>query len=225
MTVVAMKEIGEVAISDSREGGKDYLLRPSLSAMMGLGDPGEIVNIYAQVHGGEVQKLLANCETGFKVIPDWIAPSFNAASDNMLLASMLVLQACCDDDLTDAIGEWVEKNGRIAYRPGLMTKDEIIILARHLMQHGVIGKAKVRQLQRNETNEATNEFRAIDYIVAAQAHFGMSEAEAASLTMTKFQLLLAAKYPDQKGFTREEYDAVADDYLAKQAARRAKQNG
>lgn len=38
MTVVAMKEIGEVAISDSREGGKDYLLRPSLSAMMGLGE-------------------------------------------------------------------------------------------------------------------------------------------------------------------------------------------
>lgn len=218
-----MKEIGEVAISDSREGGKDYLLRPSLSAMMGLGDPGEIVSIYAQVHGGEVQTLLATCETGFKVIPDWIAPSFNAASDNMLLASMLVLQACCDDDLTDAIGEWVEENGRIAYRPGLMPKDEIIIFARHLMQHGVIGKAKVRQLQRNENNEATNEFRAIDYIVAAQAHFGMSETEAAGLTMTKFQLLLAAKYPDQKGFTREEYDAVADDYLAKQAARRAKQ--
>lgn len=152
-----------------------------------------------------------------------MAPSFNVANDNMLLASMLVLQACCDDDLTDAIGEWVEEDGTIAYQPGLMPKDEIIIFARHLMQHGVVGKAKVRQLQRNETNEATNEFRAIDYIVAAQAHFGMSEAEAASLTMTKFQLLLAAKYPDQKGFTREEYDAVADDYLAKQAARRAKQ--
>ena len=41
--------------------------------------------------------------------------------------------------------------------------------------------------------------------------------------MTEFTQLLAAKYPDQKGFTREEYDSVADDFLAKQAARRAQE--
>lgn len=35
--------------------------------------------------------------------------------------------------------------------------------------------------------------------------------------MTEFQMLLAAKYPEQKGFTKEEYDAVADDYLARKA--------
>jgi hypothetical protein len=49
----------------------------------------------------------------------------------------------------------------------------------------------------------------------------MNRAEASQLTMTEFQMLLAAKYPDQKGFTREEYDSIAE-YLAKQAARRAK---
>lgn len=26
-------------------------------------------------------------------------------------------------------------------------------------------------------------------------------------------MLLAAKYPDQKGFTRDEYEQVADDYI------------
>lgn len=221
MTVVAMKEIGEIAISDSREGGKDYLLRPSFTAMTRIGEPGEIVQVYAQIHGSEVQQLVASCTAGFRVIPDWMAASFNAAADNLLSASMLVLQACCDDDLTDLVGEWVDDNGRVVYQPGLMEKDLIIIFARELMRHGVVGKAKVRQLQRNETNAATSEFRAIDYIVAAQTHFGIGEEEAANLTMTKFQLLIAAKYPDQKGFTKEEYDAVADDYLAKQAARRA----
>ncbi|MCW0310162.1 hypothetical protein NB725_004589 [Pantoea ananatis] len=35
--------------------------------------------------------------------------------------------------------------------------------------------------------------------------------------MTEFQMMLAAKFPEQKGFTREEYDNVADDYLAKKA--------
>lgn len=47
----------------------------------------------------------------------------------------------------------------------------------------------------------------------------MSREEAEQLTMTDFQLLLAAKYPDQKDFTREEYDSVADDYLARKARR------
>lgn len=222
--MTALIDIGEIPVSDSREGGRDYLLRPSFKAMASLGKPDEIVAIYAQIHGSQVQQLLTSCTTALKAIPDWMTPSLNAANDNLLFASMLVLQACSDDDLADLIGEWADDDGRIVYQPGLMSRDLIIIFARELMRHGIVGKAKVRQLQRNETNEATNEFRAIDYIVAAQAHFGMSEAEAASLTMTKFQLLLAVKYHDQKGFTREEYDAVADDFLAKQAARRAQAN-
>ncbi|MGR7902963.1 DUF6246 family protein, partial [Klebsiella aerogenes] len=37
-----------------------------------------------------------------------------------------------------------------------------------------------------------------------------------------FQLLIAAKYPDQKGFTKEEYDAVADDYMARKARKLAR---
>jgi len=32
-------------------------------------------------------------------------------------------------------------------------------------------------------------------------------------------MMMAAKFPEQNGFTREEYDAVADDYLARKARR------
>ena len=119
------------------------------------------------------------------------------------------------------IGDWPGWRHCVVYRPGQMPKNDIIVLAQHLMQHGVVGKAKVRQLQRHETDERTTEFKAFDYISAARSHFGMNRAEASQLTMTEFQMLLATKYPDQKGFTREEYDSIADEYLAKQAARRA----
>ena len=98
----------------------------------------------------------------------------------------------------------------------------LVLIAQSLITHGIIGKAKVRQLQRHETGQATTEFRAFDYINAARNHFGMSRQEAEQLSMTEFQMLLAAKYPDQKGFTREEYDAVADEYMAKKAKRLAK---
>ena len=50
----------------------------------------------------------------------------------------------------------------------------------------------------------------------------MSREEAERLTMTKFQILLAAKFPEQKGFTKEEYEQVQDSFLERQARRRAR---
>lgn len=220
--MTALIEIGELSISDSLEGGKDYLLRPSLEAMTRIGSPADIVQTYAIIHGNDVAQLLDVCSETLKRVPAWMAPSFNRAAERLLSSCMLVLQACCDDDLTPMIGEWKGWRHCVVYRPGRLPKNDIIILAQSLMQHGVVGKAKVRRLQRHENSQTTSEFNAFDYISAARSHFAMNRVEASQLTMTEFQLLLAAKYPDQKGFTREEYDSLADDYLKKQSARRAK---
>lgn len=217
--MTALREIGEIGISDSREGGKDYLLRPSFAAMARLGEPAEIVRIYGTVNGSDAQQWLAACTGVLKCVPAWVSPSFHLLSERLLSASMHVMQSCCEEDLTSIIGEWKGWSRYVVYRPGMMPRNDIIVIAQQLMQHGVIGKAKVRRLQRHDSGEATSEFRAFDYISAARSHFAMGREEAAALTMTEFQLLLAAKYPDQKGFTREEYDAVADDYLARKARR------
>ena len=220
--MTALTDIGELSISDSREGGKDYLLRPSFEAMTRIGTPQEIVQAYATIHGNDVAQLIEVCAGTLGRFPEWLSPSFNRAAEKLLSTCMLVLQSCCDDDLAPMIGEWKGWRHCVVYRPGRLPKNDIIVLAQHLMQHGIVGKAKVRQLQRHETGERTTEFKAFDYISAARSHFGMNRAEASQLTMTEFQMLLAAKYPDQKGFTRDEYDSIADEYLAKQAARRAK---
>jgi hypothetical protein len=86
-----------------------------------------------------------------------------------------------------------------------MNPQDMVILAQSLMMHGIIGKAKVRKLQRHETNEKTSEFR-LPITSSLRNHFGISREEAENLTMTEFSLMLIAKYPDQKGYTREEYD-------------------
>lgn len=223
--MTALKEIGEIGISDSREGGKDFLLRPSFAAMARLGEPDEIVKIYGTVNGSDAQQLLVACTGALKCVPAWVSPSFNLLSERLLSAAMHVMQACCEEDLTAIIGEWKGWSRYVVYRPGMMPRNDIVVIAQQLMQHGVIGKAKVRRLQRHESGETTSEFRAFDYISAARSHFAMGREEAAALTMTEFQLLLAAKYPDQKGFTREEYEAVADDYMARKARRIAKEQG
>ena len=220
--MTALKEIGEIGISDSREGGKDFLLRPSFAAMARLGEPAEIVRIYGTVNGSDTQQLLVACAGALKCIPARVSPSFNLLADRLLSAAMLVVQSCCEEDLTAIIGEWKGWSRYVVYRPGMMPRNDIVVIAQQLMQHGVVGKANVRRLQRHESGETTSEFRAFDYISAARSHFGMGRDEAAALTMTEFQLLLAAKYPDQKGFTREEYDAVAEDYLVRKARRMAK---
>lgn len=219
--MTALTDIGELSVSDSRADGEDYLLRPSFEAMTRIGSPAEIVQTYATIHGNDIAQYIEVCSGTLGRFPEWLSPSFNRAAERLLSTCMNVLQACCEDDLTTMIGEWKGWRHCVVYRPGLMPRSDIIVVAQHLMQHGVVGKAKVRQLQRHETGERTTEFNAFDYISAARSHFGMSRAEASQLTMTEFQMLLAAKYPDQKGFTREEYDKVADDYLAKQVARRA----
>ncbi|MTH47250.1 DUF6246 family protein [Intestinirhabdus alba] len=218
-------EIGEMRLSEAREGGKDYVFKPSFAAMSSIGSPAEIVAIFSLIHGSEVNELLGKASLlNGKLPANIINTVLQRAADEILTSAMQVMHCCYTGsaDLQPLIGEWKGWSRYVVYRPGLLPRGDIIVLAQQLMQHGIIGKAKIRRLQRHEANEYSNEFRAIDYIVAACNHFGISREEAAGMTMTEFTLRLAAKYPNEKGMTREEYDSVADAYLARQAARRAR---
>lgn len=217
------KEIGECLISF---GDRDYFFRPSFSNMMRIGDPEEIVQAFYELHSDEYRSLARRSVEAYGGIPQWLMayigrPQFNKP---VIYSAMNVLSACCDDNVSDLIGELRPgRTGRwsFVYRKGAMPVTDMILVAQSLIQHGIIGKAKVRKLQRHEGGEATTGFNAFEYINAARTGLELSRDEAEKLTMTEFQLLLAAKYPDQKGFTREEYDKVADDYLAKKARRMA----
>lgn len=218
------KEIGECLIT---VGDEDYFFRPSFANMMRIGEPQEIVQAFYDLHNDEVTPLLQRAIEAYGAIPAWLAEHIANSSYGRRAhqAAMTIFTACCDRDVTPLIGEYVPgRTGRraILMKPGVMGAFSIMAIAQSLITHGIIGKAKVRQLQRHETGQAVQEFKAFGYINAARNHFSMSRSEAEQLTMTEFQQLLASKYPDQKGFTREEYDQVADDYLAKKAKRLAR---
>nr|WP_154325032.1 DUF6246 family protein [Pantoea sp. 201603H] len=219
-----IKQIGECMIT---LGQKDYFFRPSFANMMRIGEPEHIVQDFYHLHNDELSVLINQAISIYGRVPQWLInyisrPQF---SKHAVYAAMSVLSACCDDDITPLIGEIIPgKSGKwtFVYRAGKMPLSDMVLIAQSLIGHGIIGKAKVRQLQRHESGKATTEFNAFEYISAARNHFGMSREEAEQLTMTEFQMFLAAKYPEQKGFTRDEYDAVADDYLAKKARKLAK---
>lgn len=223
-----VKEFGECLITS---GDKEYFFRPSLLAMTRIGEPAEIVQTFYDLCNDEATPLIQQAaqvyiRDEYSRLPDCVLRYIQSGllSRKAVMAAHAVLTACCDDDIGELVG-WMKpgksrKRG-FMWRPGTMPAPEMIIVAQNLMMHGIIGKAKVRKLQRHETSDTTNEFRASEYIVAARNHFGISKEEAWQLTMTEFQLMLIAKYPEQKGYTREEYDNAADDYFARRRRRRA----
>lgn len=103
-----------------------------------------------------------------------------------------VLACLCDqDDPTPLIG-WIDSDG--LRNPGTMPPAEQVILARHLMHHGIIGKAKPSK----GGGQYSDRFDAAEYIAAARVHLGLSSADAEGLSMTEFQTMLAMKYPESQ---------------------------
>lgn len=117
-----------------------------------------------------------------------------------------VLAGLCDqDDATPLIG-WRDADG---WHAGEMPEAEQIIIARHLMQHGIVGKARP---ERAGDGEFCDRFDAAQYIAAARVHLGLSTEDAEALSMTELQTLLEMKFPQAARKrdvpTREQYDAL-----------------
>lgn len=117
-----------------------------------------------------------------------------------------VLACLCEqDDPTPLIG-WTDDTGTHA---GAMPAAEQILIARHLMQHGIAGKARPD----SGDGKFSDRFECAEYISAARVHLGLSSADAEALSMTEFQSMFAMKFPAQadKGRdvpSREEYAAA-----------------
>ncbi len=205
----ALTEIGEMIIGCNDQ---QWFLKPSLRAMINIGSPQDIVHTYAVLNGLDVRNAIEQCMNVFGgVVPVYVAKAISTKhyQRSILSAAQVVMQSCCDEDLTLMVGGW--KNGKrgMVYVPGRMPVGDIVRLASHLMEHGIIGKSPLKQPQRHaEAGKTTQEFHAVEYISSARAHFGMTREQAEDLSMTELQMMIKAKYPEPKGYTREEYDSL-----------------
>jgi hypothetical protein len=223
-----LKEIGECLIGD---GSREYFFRASFRNMTRIGEPEHIVRAFYALFNDSLAKMLESAREIHSAIPEhqrhfyahyfgdvtyprWSLEAAGSAAflRETLLSAINVIQSCCDEDVSELTG-WHElsRTGRRTFVWHVLPPENLILIAQSLIMHGIIGRAKVRKLRKYESKETTPEFHATEYIMAARNHFGISREEAENLTMTEFSMMLNAKYPDQKGFTREEYDAVMDD--------------
>lgn len=121
-------------------------------------------------------------------------------------AAYILASLCEQGDPTPLIG-WTDEDG---YHSGQMPEAEQIIMARHMMQHGIAGKA--RPGANKGDGKFSDKFDASEYIAAARVHLGLSSADAEALSMTEFQMMFEMKFPRKSEGkrdvpTREEYEA------------------
>lgn len=151
-------------------GERVHVLRPSLYAMSQLGAPREIVELFASVMG----------------------------ESPALVDALGVLYACAKDDLSDVLGAWEGEGDQSRFVPGLVEPDAIVLLARCLLKHGVIGALPELPRKADEEPEYLQEFDARQHVAIAMAHLGLSEGEAWQMTMTGLVAALRAKFPPQE---------------------------
>ncbi len=206
-----LTEIGEMRISLS---DKSFFFKPSFRAMNEIGTPKEIVEVYAKLNGIDYIAPLQHVEhlpfgAQMQVMKTISKPVYGR---HVLSAAYIVMQSCCEDDASVLIGWWKPTPRGVRYVPGIMPVSDIIIIARNLMQHGIIGKSplKVPERLEEQSKKTTNEFHASQYVISARTHFDMTRDEAENLSMTEFQMMIKNKYPEPKGLTKEERAAEYD---------------
>lgn len=133
----------------------------------------------------------------------------------MVEAARAVLWACLDDE------DHGEAMLGVAGGIGAIPAHEQVILARHLMKHGVSGgNAKPGKKSEGEYSPV---FDPSEFIDAAMFHFGLDETAAGRMTMTRFVRMLEMKYPKPNNgadsIDDDEYDKQYAEYMAMREAR------
>lgn len=215
-----LKEIGEMAITHN---GVTYFFKPTLSAMYNLGDPEEIVRIFSELHLNHLQNITQYAMEVGGFTASYILDTIRSPviGQSILVNAIAVLSNCCEhnqDELHNLIGYWtLNANDKLVYKRGAMYIEDIIVLARRLMQHGTIGccELPLNEKQKEDSKQYTAAFNAVDYINFARTHLKLSYDEAAYLTMTEMQLLLKQLLPEEKPvghFTDKEYNDIMEQY-------------
>jgi hypothetical protein len=190
-----MPEVGHVRVMTP--AGQEFDFIPSLGAINSLGSGAEIIQTAADL--------------------------FDRRPLVHLTAARCVLRACLvgQADLDALVGcvDGVDADQKPVDVPGSMPAVELLAVARHLVQHGMVGKARPGGGSRGEF---ASEFSVAEHVASAQAHLGVTKEQVLAMTMTELQLLIEAKFPEARGRkvpTREEYDRQMAAYLARREAK------
>lgn len=168
---------GEIGVT---WGEREFLFRPSFSAIASLGDPKHLIRFLGRIQRADMDGYVA---------------------------ALAMLNACHvgDGDLSRLIGYFKDVKGRLRYVMGTMSPQEIHILGARLAANGMIGQPRGRK-----DGKPADSFDPAEYVGAAVAHLGLSTAEAWDMTMIEFQRAIDAKFPPAEGEKDKELPSVEE---------------
>ena len=167
-----LTEYGHVGV---RWQDTQYVLSPSFINISKLGSPKEIIDDFKQfIESNDIWKFII--ATG-------------------------VLNACSDKEIPESlIGKvkFSNRHKRFMYVKPSHDMDmfnDVIVLAEHLLLHGVCGKSDSEKKGKGEKLE---EFDAYSFMEMARVHLDQTSEQAANMTMTEFIRMINAKFPAEE---------------------------
>ena len=152
---------------------KQYKISPTFQNIDKIGTPTEIVEAFKSFFGC---KYL-----------DW-----------QYVRALDILQPCCEPklpkEITGAVA--VSENGKMKLinPPANDFMHDIIVLASHCLQYGVVG---VTDDESTGDGEPILEFDVYHFIGLATEHLGRTREQAADMTLTEFMMAWDIKHPEQ----------------------------
>lgn len=175
-------DIGQFAIHTN---DATFIFTPSFLNMTKIGTPSEIVKTFSILFGVE-----------------------DSVSEQFFIDSVdRVLTACCETDCSVITGYLDGNENRLVTVDGLTIQDRVI-LAQHLLKHGLIGDLQPKK--KSDDADYSDEFHARKFVYMAVAHLGMSDTDAWNMSMTAFQEAMEAKFPtnDKEIISQDDYDSA-----------------
>ena len=180
--------VGEFAI---HLNGREFLFRPSFSALEKIGTPEEITDAF-------IKAQLANPEK----------PSLYD-----IINAIIVMSACYvgNDDIYELIGYTRDgKNSLPKFHYKHIPAHDLIVLAKKLMTDGIVGKPK-RKAKASDSGDSSD-FSPLEFVSFAAKYFNISMAEAWNLTMIEYQSRYDMEFPEEKedGMSEDKFKALQE---------------
>lgn len=175
-------DIGHTYI-DSEVGMFEFY--PTFKNIRNICEPEDLIDAFANINGVIQHKIDASLSAGFiglssiykRSLYQWCA---------------LIMQSCCDDDITPLVGRIKWEKSVKHFQLGVMPLDHMVAFCKILLKHGVIGVSSGE----SGTNEKCDKLDIYDFVRIAMAHLEMSKEQAESLTKTEFDKIMMCKFPE-----------------------------
>ena len=177
-------DIGHTYI-DSEVGRFEFY--PTFKNIRSICDPEDVAGYFANLNGVIQQKSLVASNLGFNSL-------VNSYSRSLYQLCTLIMQSCCDDDITPLVGRIRWEKSAKHFKLGVMPVEHMISFSKILLKHGLIGIPS----SGSKSNKKCDKIDVYDFVHLAMAHLDMSKEQAENLTKTEFDKLMMVKFPEEK---------------------------